>query len=465
MPRSKRNKQVELAKTKKRGLEGKKHLYQEVRSCADNYAHIFVFTVTDMRNSKMKNVREQWKDSRFFIGKNKVMALALGRTLEDEYKPNLHKIGQRLKGERGLLFSNRSSEEVLSWFRSYSEGDFARSGNNATETVVLCEGALSEFPHSLEPYLRQLGLPTTLKKGIVHLVKDHEVCKVGDTLTPETARILKLLGYEMAEFHLKIECVWSQDGTFLDLSPESRNSELKENAEKSKVKKKKNSLLLKDSPPFEPMDISDSAEELNKHKSPLNHTKTTEKENLIDSTNHPGQNGVDSDMGTEKSDNPESESEALKKDAKQKKALEKKTVARRKSKAKANEIKEALEVYDDIENEVLSEDEDNIKSSENTEVGVKSKRINLRSKKLQNQNSKEEKVGDRIKPADLPTRVSHRTAAKKKAQEKTSVESNFVSEKQSVIRTRGAKRRVIDESSEKQNVTKKPVIVNKKSKA
>ena len=47
-----------------------------------------------MRNSKLKEVRSQWKESRFFYGKNRVMQLALGRTEAEEYKEGLHNIAQ-----------------------------------------------------------------------------------------------------------------------------------------------------------------------------------------------------------------------------------------------------------------------------------------------------------------------------------------------------------------------------------
>lgn len=43
--------------------------------------------------------------------------------------------------------------------------DYARSGNKAQMDVTLDEGPLEQFPHSMEPQLRQLGLPTALKKG------------------------------------------------------------------------------------------------------------------------------------------------------------------------------------------------------------------------------------------------------------------------------------------------------------
>lgn len=51
------------------------------------------------------------------------------------------------------------------YFDSFKETDYARAGNVAQMAVTLDEGPLEQFPHSMEPQLRQLGLPTALKKG------------------------------------------------------------------------------------------------------------------------------------------------------------------------------------------------------------------------------------------------------------------------------------------------------------
>uniref|UniRef100_A0A8D1FP28 Ribosome assembly factor mrt4 n=1 Tax=Sus scrofa TaxID=9823 RepID=A0A8D1FP28_PIG len=162
---------------------------------------------------------------RMFFGKNKVMMVALGRSPCDEYRDNLHQVSKKLRGEVGLLFTNRTKEEVNEWFTKYGEMDYARAGNKATFTVNLDPGPLEQFPHSMEPQLRQLGLPTTLKKGVVTLLSDYEVCKEGDVLTPEQARILKLFGYEMAEFKVTIRYMWdAQSGRFQEMGddlPES----------------------------------------------------------------------------------------------------------------------------------------------------------------------------------------------------------------------------------------------------
>jgi mRNA turnover protein 4 len=68
--------------------------------------------------------------------------------------------------------------------------DYARSGFVATETVTLPAGPLP-YAHSMEPYLRnELGMPTALRNAVVNLEKEFTVCRQGEKLTPENARIL-----------------------------------------------------------------------------------------------------------------------------------------------------------------------------------------------------------------------------------------------------------------------------------
>ena len=114
----------------------------------------------------------------------------MGRSPESEYKESIHKVTPFLLGNVGLLFTNRGKDEVLKYFAGYSCPDFARSGKVATEDVTLTAGALEQFQHTMEPQLRKLGLHTSLKRGIVTLDTDYEVCKKGAKLTPEQAQLL-----------------------------------------------------------------------------------------------------------------------------------------------------------------------------------------------------------------------------------------------------------------------------------
>nr|XP_053642915.1 mRNA turnover protein 4 homolog [Cherax quadricarinatus] len=215
MPKSKRDKKISLTRTKKKGLEFKQNLVEEIRKCIDLYARIFVFSAQHVKTDKLKDMRIEWGHSRFFLGKNKVMALALGRTPEEEISDNLSKVSQKLVGQCGLLFTNSTKEEVLDYFESKKYPVHPHAGDVATETVTLKEGLLEQFSHSLEPHLRKLGLPTRLQHGIPELLQDYTVCVKEKILTPAQASILKLLGKEMSFFHLRMEWCWNRhDGNF-----------------------------------------------------------------------------------------------------------------------------------------------------------------------------------------------------------------------------------------------------------
>ncbi|XP_035828563.1 mRNA turnover protein 4 homolog isoform X2 [Aplysia californica] len=196
---------------------------EKIRETADQYARIFTFSVHNMRNVQLKEIRQEWNHSRFFFGKNKVMMLALGRTAEEEYRENLHKLTQHLQGQMGLLFTNATEKEVLKYFEELYIPDYARSGTVASQTVVLEEGPLTEFTHSIEPQLRQLGLPTQLKRGVIHLLKEHTVCEKGQTLGPEQCRILKLFGHQMSDFHITMEGVWNNSGLWKTFDDQPRH--------------------------------------------------------------------------------------------------------------------------------------------------------------------------------------------------------------------------------------------------
>ncbi|XP_028775331.1 mRNA turnover protein 4 homolog [Neltuma alba] len=212
MPKSKRNKTVTLSKTKKKGREHKEAIVNAIKEAAEKYSSVYVFSFENMRNKKFKEFREQLKsNSRFFLGSNKVMQVALGHSAADEIRPGLHKVSKLLRGDAGMCFTNLPKEEVERLFNEFEEYDFARTGSTATEKVELKEGPLEQFTHEMEPFLRKQGMPVRLNKGVVELVSDFVVCEEGKPLSPEASRILRLLGIQMATFKLHLICRCSPD--------------------------------------------------------------------------------------------------------------------------------------------------------------------------------------------------------------------------------------------------------------
>uniref|UniRef100_A0A0G4HE85 Large ribosomal subunit protein uL10-like insertion domain-containing protein n=1 Tax=Chromera velia CCMP2878 TaxID=1169474 RepID=A0A0G4HE85_9ALVE len=54
-----------------------------------------------------------------------------------------------------------------------------------------------------------MGLPVVIENGKIHLLEDFTVCRVGETLTPQAAQLLKKVYPTMARFKVNIEDVWT----------------------------------------------------------------------------------------------------------------------------------------------------------------------------------------------------------------------------------------------------------------
>ena len=213
MPKSKRERKSALTQVQKKTRAVKDALVTKIRAAVESLPYVYVFRVQNMKNTEMKTVREQWPGSKFFLGKNKVMQLALGKTPQDELKTGLSKLAAQISGSRGLLATDRPEKEVVQTLESVSEMHYARSGFICTESYKLAAGTLpaDRCPHPMEPMLRKLGLPTKLTQGRIELLNDVNICRKGDVLTPEQCKLLQIFGVKMAKFTVEVLYMW-KDG-------------------------------------------------------------------------------------------------------------------------------------------------------------------------------------------------------------------------------------------------------------
>lgn len=241
MPKSKRARVVHTSQVQKKpSKERSQTLYQSVQDAIDQYQHVFVFSVENMRNTYLKDIRQEFADSRLFFGKTKVMAKALGSTEEEEHAPGLRKLNRFLKGSVGLLCTNQKPEDIIQYFNDYVQIDFARAGSAATRTITIPEGVVHStggqtpaeddvaLPHSLEATVRKWGMPTRLEKGKVTLSAPYVLCKEGKIMNSDQTALLKLFGIATAEFKLKLLVYWtagSENVTELSEPPEDMDTE------------------------------------------------------------------------------------------------------------------------------------------------------------------------------------------------------------------------------------------------
>jgi mRNA turnover protein 4 len=227
MPKSRRSKIVHLTQVNKKTREDKDKLFQNIRDAIPEYQTCFVFSVDNMRNSYLKEVRRELSDSRLFFGKTKLMAKALGQTPAEAIAPGIDDLARFLTGTVGLVLTNRPADAVLSYFNNLAPVDFARAGVPASRDFSIPTGVVyataGEVPaehdvpleHSIEPELRRLGMPTRMVKGRVVLGdeegkgEEYVVCKEGDILDSRQTRLLKLFGVCLSEFKVQVVAYWT----------------------------------------------------------------------------------------------------------------------------------------------------------------------------------------------------------------------------------------------------------------
>lgn len=70
----------------------KQKIIEDVRNCVGKFESLYVFKYRDIRSNHIKEIREEWKNSRLYFGKNKVITVGLGRSKQDEVEDNIHKV-------------------------------------------------------------------------------------------------------------------------------------------------------------------------------------------------------------------------------------------------------------------------------------------------------------------------------------------------------------------------------------
>jgi mRNA turnover protein 4 len=216
MPRSKRDRTVALTKTSKKEASEKDQLVDRIRTTVDSHENLFVLGFDGLRSNHLQTIRVEFRDSRLFLGKNKITQLALGKTPEDEYQDNLRRVAALVSGSVGLLATNRSSEEVERWFDDFEVDDFAKVGFVAQADLRVERGPMPQFEVSMCPTLRKLGMSIQVDHGKLDLLTDFILCRRGKAISAEQAKALVHFNIKLVKFKVRLMACWS-GGSFTEM--------------------------------------------------------------------------------------------------------------------------------------------------------------------------------------------------------------------------------------------------------
>lgn len=222
-----------LTQTAKKTREHKTSYIETVREAIDVNERVYLFSYENMRSNHFKDVRLHFRGDgknnnkengnatggRIFLGKNKLLQIALGRSPADEYSDNLHKLSKILSGSVGVLCTNQNAKDVEKYFNQLAVEDFARSGAISPRSVTLTQEQVETHPVSMIEQFRKLGLPVEVKVGRVAFIggrSEWEVCKEGKELSVEQCKILVHMGVKLAVFKIGLACRWEKEDGSVD---------------------------------------------------------------------------------------------------------------------------------------------------------------------------------------------------------------------------------------------------------
>jgi len=231
---------VALTKTAKKTREHKTNYVENVRSSVDANDRVYLFSYENMRSNHFKDVRLHFRgdgknsndkmddgdnngtsstEGRIFLGKNKLLQIALGRTPEDEYSDNLFKLSKLLSGSVGILCTSQKPKDVEEYFANLAVEDYARSGAVAPKAVKLTLAQVETHPVNMVEQFRKLGMPVEVKNGRVAFVGERgewEVCKKNAELSVEQCKILVHMGVKLSTFRIGLVSRWEKDEGTVD---------------------------------------------------------------------------------------------------------------------------------------------------------------------------------------------------------------------------------------------------------
>ncbi|ETW16519.1 hypothetical protein C923_05057 [Plasmodium falciparum UGT5.1] len=215
MPKSKRNVKISLTKVKKKvnKKEMKDLKLLEIKKMIQiPNVYVYVLDIRTYSNNNLKVAIEHFKpNGKFFIGKNKLMKLALGINENNEVKPNMSKISKLLIGNRILLITKDGPLSVLKFFNEFQPEEYIKHGNISPQDITLKCGEVLNVPVSMQKDLQKRKLNFDIVDQKIILKENKVLAEKDKLISLENSKILRMLNMKIAFFDITVLGYWYLD--------------------------------------------------------------------------------------------------------------------------------------------------------------------------------------------------------------------------------------------------------------
>ncbi|KAH8739228.1 hypothetical protein FG386_000704 [Cryptosporidium ryanae] len=218
MVKSRRVKKTIVLEGIRKKRKDKSEIIENVHSYIHKYDYIYVAKLLNQRNSSLKDLRSSLEPGKLLIGKNKLLQVAFNMSAESNTGKNPHEISSFLKGERGLIFTDLSPDDLKKVLSENSTMEIGREGSvSDVSCIVEPDTELAKQLQSAELYMKKQY--PHIKSSIEGIVNKDTVtiCEKGFQLNRYQYLLLKYLNIPTVKFEVKlIACLYKGNVTYLD---------------------------------------------------------------------------------------------------------------------------------------------------------------------------------------------------------------------------------------------------------
>jgi large subunit ribosomal protein L10 len=196
---------------------------EELKDLINKYKVVCVASLKKVRAAQLQELRKKLENSAHIrVTKNNMMKRAIAQCAD---KPELKRLEEHLSGSNIFLFTNFNPFKLSMLLEKSKVKTTARSGDIASEDVVVPAGNTGMPPGPVISQLTAVGLPTRIQSGSVWITRDTKTTKKGETINARLAVILSKLGIKPVEAGLSMKTAYD-DG--LIISEEQLQIDLEE---------------------------------------------------------------------------------------------------------------------------------------------------------------------------------------------------------------------------------------------
>ena len=179
---------------------------KEIKNIINKYRAIGIASLYKVRASQLQELKKKMEGKVYL----RVVKSSLISKVFDECKekPGIEKLKDYLKGSNIFLFTNINPFNLAILLEKNKVKATAKSGDIATEDVIVPAGNTGFPPGPIISQLGSVGLSTRIESGSVWINRDVTVAKKGEVISERLAVVLSKLGIKPIEIMLNMKVIY-----------------------------------------------------------------------------------------------------------------------------------------------------------------------------------------------------------------------------------------------------------------